>query len=136
MEKDILNRPENDNLYDDAVEETEDNVLKMPGEFDLEPFEEVVETEAIAEYAEDAPSPLKLSVLKLNVNDNTAENDEFETLWHELVSVYKAKKSIPVTIVGIEKTQLQGYVVVAYYKNQRILVPMTEMLINLDTERG
>ena len=63
------------------------------------------------------------------------EDDEFETMWNELISIYRGRKTLPVTLTGIEKTQTQGYVVVTYYKTQRILVPITEMMIYLDEER-
>ena len=33
------------------------------------------------------------------------EVKEFETLWNELVSVYRARKTVPVTVTGIERLQ-------------------------------
>lgn len=79
---------------------------------------------------------LELGVLKVHVDEYVPVDDEFETLWNELVAVYRGRKVVSVTVTGIEKTKTQGYVVVTYYKEQRILVPMTEMMINLDDERG
>lgn len=76
----------------------------------------------------------KLGVLKVNLDEEESQDDEFETQWNEIVTFYRTRRLVPVTITGIEKTQLAGHVVVTYYKNQRILVPMTEMLITLSDE--
>lgn len=72
---------------------------------------------------------LRLGVLKVNLDEEESQDDEFETQWNEIVTFYRTRRLVPVTITGIEKTQLAGHVVVTYYKNQRILVPLTEMLI-------
>lgn len=77
---------------------------------------------------------LKLGVLKVNLDEEESHDDEFETQWNEIVTFYRTRRIVPVTITGIEKTQLAGNVVVAYYKNQRIIIPMTEMLIVLSDE--
>lgn len=92
----------------------------------------------ISEEIEKPNTPeLNLGVLKLNVNsDDAHEDDKFETLWNEIVTLYRTRRIVPVIVTGIERTQLAGNVVVTYYKDQRILVPMTEMMINLSEERG
>lgn len=78
-----------------------------------------------------------LGVLKVSLDkDEVYEDDKFETLWNELVTFHRTKRILPVIVTGIEKTQLAGNVVVTYYKDQRIIVPMTEMMINLSEERG
>lgn len=79
---------------------------------------------------------LDLGVLKIRLDEEEQEDDEFETLWNELVTYYRSRRILPVIVTGIERTQLAGNVVVTYYKDQRILVPMTEMMINLSEERG
>lgn len=76
----------------------------------------------------------KLGVLKVNLDEEESQDDEFETQWNEIVTFYRTRRLVPVTITGIEKTQLAGHMVVTYYKNQRILVPLTEMLIFLSDE--
>ena len=79
--------------------------------------------------SEDNHRKLRLGVLKVNLDEEESQDDEFETQWNEIVTFYRTRRLVPVTITGIEKTQLAGHVVVTYYKNQRILVPLTEMLI-------
>lgn len=92
--------------------------------------------EGVVENSDEKAKQLKLGPLKIRIDDSSSEDDEFETMWNELLSMYRGRKTLPVTVTGIEKTKTQGYVVVTYYKSQRILVPMTEMMINLDEERG
>lgn len=138
MEKDFLNEQENNNLQNGIVESVVNEEMSDIPDFEPEiPITESNMEDAFEENEDtERPKQLKLGVLKLRVEDSLPENDEFETMWHELVSVYRARKVLPVMIAGIEKTKTQGYVVVTYYKTQRILVPMTEMMINLDEERG
>ena len=96
--------------------------------------------ESIPDHEEQEPvketKKLDLGVLKIRLDEEEQEDDEFETLWNELVTYYRSRRILPVTVTGIERTQLAGNVVVTYYKDQRILVPMTEMMINLSEERG
>lgn len=102
--------------------------------------EETTATESIPDHEEQEPvketKKLDLGVLKIRLDEEEQEDDEFETLWNELVTYYRSRRILPVTVTGIERTQLAGNVVVTYYKDQRILVPMTEMMINLSEERG
>ena len=139
MAKKILNEQENINLQNEAVEDESKKVelTKMSElEVDADGAEDVLDDTTENTLTEEKPRQLRLGVLKIRVDDSLPEDDEFETMWNELMSVYRAKKTIPVTVTGIEKTQTQGNVVVTYYKTQRIIVPMTEMMINLDEERG
>ena len=139
MAKKILNEQENINLQNESVEDESKKVelTKMSElEVDADGAEDVLDDTTENTLTEEKPRQLRLGVLKIRVDDSLPEDDEFETMWNELMSVYRAKKTIPVTVTGIEKTQTQGNVVVTYYKTQRIIVPMTEMMINLDEERG
>lgn len=101
---------------------------------------ETTADESIPEPKEQEPvketKKLDLGILKIRLDEEEQEDDEFETLWNELVTYYRARRILPVIVTGIERTQLAGNVVVTYYKDQRILVPMTEMMINLSEERG
>ena len=139
MAKKNLNEQENINLQNEAVED-ESKKVEITKMSELEVNSDSVEdvlSESIEETsADEKPRQLRLGVLKIRVDDSLPEDDEFETMWNELTSIYRAKKTLPVTVTGIEKTQTQGNVVVTYYKTQRIIVPMTEMMINLDEERG
>ncbi len=139
MAKKNLNELENINLQNEAVEDESKKVeiTKMSElEVNSDSTEDVLSDSIKETPSEEKPRQLRLGVLKIRVDDSLPEDDEFETMWNELTSIYRAKKTLPVTVTGIEKTQTQGNVVVTYYKTQRIIVPMTEMMINLDEERG
>lgn len=76
---------------------------------------------------------LNLGILKIDLGANPVPEEKPDMTWSELSSAYKAKRIVPVTVSGLEKTQLNGSVVVGYYKNQRIVVPVSEMMINLNS---
>lgn len=140
MAKKILNEQENINQPTEMIEEQNPNVELTKME-ELENKEDAntdfaAESEgANTDETVEKKKQLKLGVLKIRLDDSLPEDDEFETMWNELISIYRGRKTLPVTLTGIEKTQTQGYVVVTYYKTQRILVPITEMMIYLDEER-
>lgn len=123
MVKKILNEQENENqeVRLSKMEESDDNT-------------DIIESNETEKETEKSKQ-LKLGVLKIRLDDSLPEDDEFEVMWNELYSVYKTRKTLTVTVTGIEKMPSQGYVIVAYYKTQRILVPIDEMMINLAEER-
>lgn len=151
---------ENTIVQNEAVEEKktalENSEVEPAENQDINPASEAVQNDAETSEepapeettaAESIPVPeepepvketkkLDLGILKIRLDEEEQEDDEFETLWNELVTYYRSRRILPVTVTGIERTQLAGNVVVTYYKDQRILVPMTEMMINLSEERG
>jgi len=130
-EVDGVNTPEMNEI--EFVKETEPiSETNESGTLDAPDTETTVSEDSEKLTEEEKPKLLKLGALKLRVDDSLPEDDEFETMWHELTGVYKGRKTLPVTVTGIERTKTQGYVVVTYYKTQRILVPMTEMMIRLE----
>ena len=140
MAKKILHEQENINQPNEVIEEQSSDV-------ELTKMEELETKAGVNEASGGEVEPteqeetgekrkqLKLGVLKIRLDDSLPEDDEFETMWNELYSVYRGRKTLPVTVTGIEKMASQGYVIVTYYKTQRILVPIDEMMINLDEER-
>lgn len=115
-------------LSDEIVPDQEERDEDVSKNEDLQDAEEPIPVKEMKK--------LDLGVLKLRIYEEEQEDDKFETLWNELVTYYRSRRILPVIITGIERTQLAGNVVVAYYKDQRILIPMTEMMINLSEERG
>lgn len=133
MPRKKLTETENVNLQNENAETVENTDVSSEMEKGETPQANVL-TEG--EHHEGTDEKLNLGVLKINLDEEEQENDKFETLWNELVTCYRSRRIIPVIVTGIERTQLEGNVVVTYYKEQRILVPMTEMMINLSEERG
>lgn len=82
------------------------------------------------------PKPLDLGVLKIDANsDEEQEDDENAVVWHELAVMNRSGKIVPAVITGLERTGNFDEVVVAYYKSQRIIIPLSEMNIDLSDDR-
>jgi len=81
-------------------------------------------------------SPIKktapTSILTLNADTDveTPESKE-DTIWHELQNAYRTRKILTGILGGIEKMEGGGTIAVIYYKEMRIVIPLTEMMINL-----
>ena len=132
---DLKKETGNEETKEDSDAKTpEESVTEEPPTEDVS--DETVEPEPVVSEPVKEQKKLELGVLKIRLDEEEQEDDEFETLWNELVTYYRTRRILPVTVTGIERTQLAGNVVVTYYKDQRILVPMTEMMINLSEERG
>ena len=132
---DLKKETGNEETKEDSDAKTpEEHVTEEPPNEDVS--YETVEPEMVVPEPVKEQKKLELGVLKIRLDEEEQEDDEFETLWNELVTYYRTRRILPVTVTGIERTQLAGNVVVTYYKDQRILVPMTEMMINLSEERG
>ena len=106
---------------------------------DMEKTEEnaVTASQVIPEVSASAIStaPIKsasASILTLNADTEieTPESRE-ETIWHELQNAYRTKKILTGNLGGIEKMEGGGTIAVIYYKEMRIAIPLSEMMINL-----
>lgn len=95
---------------------------------------------SLEEKTDETPSEpqehLNLGVLKLNRDEETQpEINEKAFVWNELSNANRSKRMVTVTITGLESTQLAGNVVVGTYKGQRIIIPTSEMMINLAEDK-
>lgn len=84
----------------------------------------------------DAPAPVKKSapssILTLNADAEVETQESREdTIWHELQNAYRTRKILTGTLGGIEKMEGGGTIAVVYYKEMRVVIPLTEMMINL-----
>lgn len=144
--------PDSEDMSGEVPETTDDNIeengsdVELSEETDMSEQNDTIQDVNAAEntneeehdsVSENTENRLNLGVLKVRLDeDEQPEDDKFETLWNELVTFHRTRRIVPVIVTGIERTQLTGNVVVTYYKDQRILVPMTEMMINLSEEKG
>lgn len=98
-----------------------------------EEFTENTKALSEAENAEaNEGKKLSLGILKLDPEEIEIPEVKNDTTWSEISSAYHAKRLLPVIVSGLEKTKLYGNVVVAYYKEQRIVIPVTEMMITIN----
>lgn len=77
----------------------------------------------------------KDSILKINNNeeDNNQRTPE-DISWHEIQSAFRSRKILTGSLSGIEKIENGSYIVVVYYKEIRIVIPISEMMIQLSED--
>ena len=51
--------------------------------------------------------------------------------WHDIQNAYRTRKILTGMLGGIEKTETGSLIAIVYYKDFRIVIPVTEMMINL-----
>lgn len=73
-----------------------------------------------------------MGVLTVDASGNASIRDAEDEAWHELVNAYRTRKILAASLSGIERLEGGWVVAVVYYKGYRILIPMEEMMINLE----
>ena len=73
-----------------------------------------------------------MGILTVDASGALAERDTGDTAWHELVNAYRTRKILSGDLGGIERLEGGWVVAGVYYKGCRILIPMEEMMINLE----
>ncbi|HJC23202.1 MAG TPA: S1 RNA-binding domain-containing protein [Candidatus Eisenbergiella merdavium] len=65
--------------------------------------------------------------------DTTIESPQSreDTLWHELQHAYRTRKILTGHLSGMEQLEGGGTITVVYYQEMRIIIPLSEMMINL-----
>lgn len=89
----------------------------------------------VAEEVEFKAEPVRsrtMGILTVDAAGNAAERNEEDEAWHELVNAYRTRKILSGNLSGIERLEGGWVVAVVYYKGCRILIPMEEMMINLE----
>ncbi len=76
------------------------------------------------------PAPSAILTLNADTEVETPESRE-DTIWHELQNAYRTRKILTGILGGIEKMDGGGTIAVIYYKDMRVVIPLSEMMINL-----
>lgn len=72
-------------------------------------------------------------VLTIDVDSRVETMEEQEDArWHQLLNAHRTKKILTGQLGGIEKLESGWVVAVTYYNGFRIIIPMNEMMINLN----
>lgn len=71
-------------------------------------------------------------ILTVDASGTAAETNMEDMVWHELVNAQRTRKILSGTLSGIERLEGGWVVAVIYYKGCRVLIPMKEMMINLE----
>lgn len=66
-------------------------------------------------------------------NDAAVETQKSkeELIWHEITNAYRTRRILTGMLGGIEKLEGGATITIVYYKNFRVVIPITEMMINL-----
>lgn len=54
-----------------------------------------------------------------------------DLIWHEITNAYRTRRILTGMLGGIEKLEGGSTITIVYYKNFRVVIPITEMMINL-----
>lgn len=88
-----------------------------------------------------APRPISSappsSVLTLDADGVVETHSSREdTVWHELQNAYRTRRILTGSLGGIEKTENGTTIAVIYYKEFRVVIPLSEMMINLAVDEA
>ncbi|MFR5631460.1 MAG: S1 RNA-binding domain-containing protein [Monoglobales bacterium] len=73
-----------------------------------------------------------VGILTVDASGSAAERESEDIAWHELINAQRTRKVVSGSLGGIERLESGWVVAVVYYKGYRILIPMEEMMINLE----
>lgn len=71
-------------------------------------------------------------ILTVDASGNAAGRGLEDVAWHELINAQRTRKILSGELGGIERLESGWVVAVVYYKGYRVLIPMEEMMINLE----
>ncbi len=120
-----------------SVQETETPVNPTtPAEEPAEALENAPSPSAPAPSPAASSTPVRksapTSILTLNADTEVETQESREdTVWHELQNAYRTRKILVGTLGGIEKLEGGNTIAIVYYKGMRVVIPLTEMMINL-----
>ena len=72
------------------------------------------------------------AILTVDASGAAVGREMEDAAWHELVNAYRTRKILSGSLSGIERLESGWVVAVVYFKGYRILIPMEEMMINLE----
>lgn len=75
-------------------------------------------------------APSSILIIDSDAEVETPESRE-DLVWHELQNAYRTKKILTETLGGVERMDQGGVIAVVYYKEMRVVIPLSEMMINL-----
>lgn len=79
------------------------------------------------------PMPNEMNNILTLENDAAVETQKSkkDLIWHEITNAYRTRRILTGMLGGIEKLEGGATITIVYYKNFRVVIPITEMMINL-----
>ena len=121
---------ENTALDSKGKTQTSDTVLSTESGSSSESEEIRNEETSVPVTESRKPAPASILTLNADIEIETQESRE-DTIWHELQNAYRTRKVLVGTLGGIEKLEVGNTIAIVYYKGMRVVIPLTEMMINL-----
>lgn len=91
------------------------------------------EVRASKETAKEMQIAANMGILTVDTDGQTRPPREQEDVnWHELTNAFRTRKVLSGMLGGIEKLEGGWVVAVIQYKGYRVIIPMEEMMINLE----
>ena len=88
---------------------------------------------ASKETAKEMQIAANMGILTVDTDGQTRPPREQEDVnWHELTNAFRTRKVLSGMLGGIEKLEGGWVVAVIQYKGYRVIIPMEEMMINLE----
>ena len=77
--------------------------------------------------------PNEMNTILTLENDAAVETQKSkeDLIWHEITNAYRTRRILTGMLGGIEKLEGGATITIVYYKNFRVVIPITEMMINL-----
>ncbi|MDR0917243.1 MAG: RNA-binding protein, partial [Oscillospiraceae bacterium] len=76
-------------------------------------------------------------VLTVEAHDEVeTQADREDVVWHEIHNAYRTRKILTGVLGGIEQLENHKTLVIVYYKEFRIAIPMSEMMLNIAGTEG
>ena len=81
----------------------------------------------------EVPRAVLDGVLTIEVDSRVESLEEQEDArWHQLLNAHRTRKILTGELGGVEKLESGWVVAITYYNGFRIIIPMSEMMINLN----
>jgi Ribosomal protein S1 len=72
------------------------------------------------------------NILTIEVDTRVeTQKEQEDTKWHQIMNAHRTRKILTGALSGIEKLESGWVVAVIYYNGYRVIIPMDEMMINL-----
>jgi len=69
------------------------------------------------------------SILTIESRDTIqTEEDKIEELWHDIQNARRMRRMLTGTLVGIEMTEAKKPIAIVFYRGQRVVIPISELL--------